>query len=122
MDVHGTGFMPDTDVTVTLDNNPALLCTGHTDGTGAFVCQITLPPGSTTGGHSVVASGTGVGGGPAAPTAPITVMSMATLPPTSGSQGQPASGDISGMALLAFGLLMAATVAGAVRLRSGRPV
>jgi hypothetical protein len=112
--------MPDTDVTVTLDNNPALLCTGHTDGTGAFTCQITLPPGSTTGGHSVVASGTGVGGGPAAPTAPITVQSLPTPPPTSANPGRDAQGDASGLALLAFGLLMAATVAGAVRLRSVR--
>jgi hypothetical protein len=120
VEVTGTGFMPDTDVTVTLDDNPTELCTGHTDENGTFTCEIVLGAGAQPGTHEVVATGLDPQGNAAEPQSPITLNVPAT-PPSTSQLADPAPDGGDGLVVaLALALLLAAATWSLARTRARR--
>jgi len=72
--VNGTGFAPESEVTLTLHSDPVEVGTATTDADGAFTAEVTVPADTEAGEHTVVAeSGTPV----VSASAPLTV----TAPP-----------------------------------------
>jgi alpha-L-fucosidase len=100
--VHGDGFMPGTDVDVTLHSTPVQLGTFTTDATGSFTADVTIPTGTTPGAHTIVLTGTAPNGQPATVDLALTVPDS-TLPYTGGS---PFPFAALGVLLIAAGALM----------------
>jgi LPXTG-motif cell wall-anchored protein len=99
--VHGDGFGPDTDVTVTLHSAPMLLGTAHTNSSGSFVKTFTIPSGATLGAHTVVLSGVDANGDPATTTLALTLTNL----PTTGANFQ--TTVMIALGLMVFGAALA---------------
>jgi len=72
--VSGTGFMPDTSLTITLHSDPIVLGTVVTDDAGAYSTIVTIPAGVAPGFHELVVSGLGPDGQPREASIQITVL------------------------------------------------
>ena len=70
----GTGFAPESTVTLTLHSEPVEVGTATTDASGAFTSEVTVPAATEAGDHTVVAESTSP---VVSATAPLTV----TAPP-----------------------------------------
>jgi len=105
--VHGDGFMPDSDVDVTLHSTPVHLGTFTTDASGAFTATVTIPADTAAGAHTIVLTGTSPNGQPATVDLALTVQDpTGTLPHTGGSPFPLAA---TGLLLIAVGTLTART-------------
>jgi titin len=71
--VHGTGYAPNSLVSVLVYSTPQVLTTTMTDGSGSFTVQVTVPAGLPDGRHTLVASGADSSGHLRYLTLPITV-------------------------------------------------
>jgi LPXTG-motif cell wall-anchored protein len=83
----GSGYLPNSTVTVAIYSDPQVLTQVVTDGTGAFTVTVTVPAGLTDGDHTLVASGVDASGAVRYMTLPITVtggLATATGPATAG--------------------------------------
>jgi hypothetical protein len=105
--VSGSGFLPDSDVTVVLHSDPVVLGVAHTDANGNFTATFALPAGVPAGEHTLIFTGLDAFGNP------VTVEQTVTLAGT-GPPSVPASIGmlpVTGMetlylTLLAAGLLI----------------
>ncbi len=77
-----TGFAPGTDVQITLHSDPVDLGTATADDNGEVHQNITIPPGTATGQHSVTCSGLSASGGSLTLTAELMVTATGTTPVT----------------------------------------
>jgi titin len=71
--VHGTGYAPNTVVSVLVYSTPQVLTTTMTDGSGSFTVEVTVPAGLPDGQHHLVAAGADPSGHMRYLTLPITV-------------------------------------------------
>ncbi len=101
--VNGDGFLPHSDVDVTLHSTPVHLGTFTTDASGAFTATVTIPSDTKPGAHTIVLTGTAADGQPATVTLALTVQDS-TLPYTGSS---PIPFAALGVLLIASGALMA---------------
>jgi LPXTG-motif cell wall-anchored protein len=106
--VSGSGFAPDSDVTVILRSDPVTLGVAHTDASGNFTATFALPAGVTPGAHMLVFVGFDAAGNPVTVEQAITLTAGGTLPVTGVDNGA--------LTLAAAGLIFA----GALALRAGR--
>ncbi len=72
--VRGEGWMPDSDVTVTMRSEPVVLGMASVDGDGAFAQTYTIPAGTPAGAHTITLSGVGADGQPASVVLELTVL------------------------------------------------
>lgn len=86
----GTGYMPNSTVTLLVYSEPQVLTTVVTDGTGSFTVEVTVPDGLAAGQHTVVASGIDPLGNVRTMTLPITVTGG-----TTGSGGTTGAGGLA---------------------------
>ena len=70
----GSGYAPNSTVTVTIYSTPQILTTVVTDGTGSFTVTVTVPAGLAAGKHTLVASGFDGAGKLRTLTLPVTVV------------------------------------------------
>ncbi len=80
----GSGYKPDTEVTVTLHSTPTVLGTARTNSSGGFSSTFTVAKTTTLGAHEVVVSGFELGGVSTTATLSLTVTGLAN----SGSESQ----------------------------------
>jgi hypothetical protein len=71
--VTGTGYAPNTLVTVLIYSEPQVLGSTWTDGTGSFSVEVTVPAGLAAGNHTLVAAGVDPNGEMRYLTLPVTV-------------------------------------------------
>ncbi len=57
VDVSGSGYLPNSDVTITLNSTPVLLATVKTNSSGAFSTTVTIPSNTALGSHTLVIAG-----------------------------------------------------------------
>lgn len=55
--VHGSGFVPNEEITLTLQSAPVILATTTADATGSFSTTVTIPSTTDPGAHTIVATG-----------------------------------------------------------------
>lgn len=67
------GFMPHSQVTITLHSDPIVLATATADGNGYVDVTVTIPAGVTVGAHEIQAAGTDPSGAPRTVTQAITI-------------------------------------------------
>jgi LPXTG-motif cell wall-anchored protein len=112
--VSGSGFAPDSDVTVVLHSDPVVLGVAHTDAAGNFTATFAIPAGTPAGDHHLVFTGVDAYGNP------ITVEQAITLggttpvagPRTAGAATLPVTGDDAlSLALAGAGLFLAGALA-----------
>ncbi len=84
--VHGSGFKPNSTVTVTLHSIPTILGTVTTDSNGNFVHTFTLPVTAATGSHQIIMSGVDPQGASVSTTLSLTI---STLPLTGSNSTVP---------------------------------
>jgi hypothetical protein len=116
--VSGSGFGPDTDVTVVLHSDPVTLGIAHTDANGNFTATFTIPSGVPAGDHTLVFTGVDAAGNPIVVEQAVTLTGTMTASPRAATGAiLPVTGiDALALALSATGLLFA----GAVALLAGR--
>jgi large repetitive protein len=127
VDVVISGFKPKSDVTLVLHSDPVVLGTFAADDQGVLRVNVTIPPGTVAGGHSIVATGVNPQGDPVTASIAITVPSSSgttttTSPPGSGGLFLPRTGsDIAAVVTVGGILVMvgAATVTAVRRRPSG---
>jgi hypothetical protein len=73
IDVAGSGYLPESTVTVVVYSEPTVLGSAAVDASGAFSASVTLPEDLPAGAHTLVASGVDPQGNPRYLTLPITV-------------------------------------------------
>ena len=76
--VTGTGYLPNSTVTLLVYSEPQVLTTVVTDNTGSFTVEVTVPAGLPEGHHTLVASGVDASGAAYSTTLPITVVGGTT--------------------------------------------
>jgi hypothetical protein len=108
--VSGSGFAPDSDVTVVLHSDPVVLGIAHTDAAGNFTATFTIPAGTPAGDHHLVFTGVDAFGNP------ITVEQAITLGVVAGPRTAAAMLPVTGddalpLALAGSGLLFAGALA-----------
>ncbi|WP_457025656.1 hypothetical protein [Geodermatophilus sp. SYSU D01119] len=114
----GSGYLPDSTVTLVVYSTPTVLGTVVTDGNGAFSTTVTLPSGLASGAHTLVASGVDPAGNPRALALPVTVAATGAaagggsagsggLAYTGADVAVPAVGGVAAL-LLGGGLVVAA--------------
>lgn len=77
--ITGSGYLPNSQVTITLNSTPVLLATLQTSSAGSFSTQVTIPKNTTLGAHTLVIAGTGANGNPRTS---ILNLNVAQLPAT----------------------------------------
>lgn len=82
VDVSGSGYLPNSDVTITLNSTPVLLATAKTDSSGAFSTKVTIPKNTALGAHSLVLAGRDVNGNEVSS---VLSLNVAWLPATGNS-------------------------------------
>jgi hypothetical protein len=107
--VSGSGFAPDSDVTVVLRSDPVTLGVAHTDATGSFTATFPLPAGVAPGVHTLVFTGVDAAGNPITVEQTVTIVAATGALPVTGTDALPLTGIAAGLML-----------AGAVALRAGR--
>ena len=70
----GSGYMPNSTVTLLIYSTPQILTTVVTDATGSFTVTVTVPAGLAPGKHTLVASGMDTHGNVRTITLPVTVV------------------------------------------------
>lgn len=104
--VHGTGYAPNTLVSVLVYSTPQVLTTTMTDASGSFTVEVTVPAGLADGHHTLVAAGADPSGQMRYLTLPITVTGgSAELAYTGASVLTPALAGL-GALVLGAGLLL----------------
>lgn len=104
--LHGTGYAPNTVISVLVYSTPQVLTTTTTDGSGSFTVEVTVPAGLPDGHHTLVAAGADPSGHMRYLTMPITVTAgRAELAYTGASVLTPALLGL-GALVLGGGLLM----------------
>lgn len=105
--ITGTGYKPNSVVTVLIYSTPQVLTTVVTDGTGSFSVEITVPAGLSVGQHTLVAAGIDPSGALRYMTLPVTVTEDgAALAYTGADVGLPLFGGLAALAV-GGGLLLA---------------
>lgn len=74
----GSGYAPNSTVTVLVYSTPQVLTTVVTDASGSFTVEVTVPAGLPAGHHTLVASGVDPGGNLRTMTLPVTVVGGTT--------------------------------------------
>jgi hypothetical protein len=72
--VRGEGWMPDSEVTVTMRSEPVVLGMAAVGSDGAFAQTYTIPAGTPAGAHTITLSGVGTDGQPASVVLDLTVL------------------------------------------------
>jgi titin len=104
--LHGTGYAPNSLISVIVYSTPQVLTTVTTDSSGSFTVQVTVPAGLPDGHHTLVAAGADPSGHMRYLTLPITVTAgSAELAYTGASVLTPALAGL-GALVLGGGLLM----------------
>jgi hypothetical protein len=80
--VSGSGFAPDSDVTVSLRSDPVTLGVAHTDAAGNFTATFAIPAGTAAGDHLLVFVGFDAAGNPITVEQAITLTRAGMLPVT----------------------------------------
>jgi LPXTG-motif cell wall-anchored protein len=105
--LHGTGYAPNSLISVLVYSTPQVLTTTMTDASGSFTVEVTVPAGLPDGRHTLVAAGADPSGHMRYMTLPITVTAgSAELAYTGASVLTPALAGL-GALVLGGGLLMA---------------
>jgi hypothetical protein len=105
--VHGSGYQPNSLVSVIIYSTPQVLTSVMTDSSGSFTVEVTVPAGLASGQHTLVAAGTDTSGHPRYMNLPITVIAgSGELAYTGASVLTPALLGL-GALVLGGGLLMA---------------
>jgi hypothetical protein len=106
----GTGYLPNSTISVAIYSTPQVLTTVVTDGTGSFTVEVTVPDGLASGQHTLVASGVDSLGNVRYLNLPVTVVGGTTgsggLAYTGASVTGPVIGGVAALAIGA-GLLVA---------------
>lgn len=113
--ITGSGYAPNSTVTLIIYSTPQVLATTVADGDGNIDVTVTVPDGLAAGDHTLVAAGVDAAGNAHYLTLPITVSTGtadAQLPDTGASVALPAIGGLSALAF-GGGLLFAARRRGA---------
>jgi hypothetical protein len=76
--VRGEGWMPESEVTVTMRSEPVVLGTAAVGAEGTFAQTYTIPVGTAAGAHTITLSGTGADGQPASVVLDLTVVAAAS--------------------------------------------
>ncbi len=106
--ITGTGYKPNSVVTILIYSEPQVLTAVMTDGTGSFTVEVTVPAGLPVGQHTLVAAGVDPSGAMRYMTLPVTVTEGgATLAYTGADIALPAFGGLAALAL-GGGLMFAA--------------
>lgn len=100
--ITGTGYAPNTMVTILIYSEPQVLTAVMTDGTGSFTVEVTVPAGLPVGQHTLVAAGVD----------PTGAMRYMTLPVTVTEDGPTLAYTGADIALPAFGGLAALAIGG----------
>jgi LPXTG-motif cell wall-anchored protein len=104
--LHGTGYAPNSLVSVLIYSTPQVLTTVMTDSSGSFTVQVTVPAGLPDGHHTLVAAGADPSGNMRYLTLPVTVTAgSAELAYTGASVLTPALAGL-GALVLGGGLLV----------------
>jgi LPXTG-motif cell wall-anchored protein len=104
--LHGTGYAPNSLISVLVYSTPQVLTTTMTDASGSFTVEVTVPAGLPDGRHTLVAAGADPSGHMRYMTLPITVTAgSAELAYTGASVLTPALAGL-GALVLGGGLLM----------------
>jgi titin len=104
--LHGTGYAPNSLVSVLIYSTPQVLTTVMTDSSGSFTVQVTVPAGLPDGQHTLVAAGADPSGNVRYLTLPVTVTAgSAELAYTGASVLTPALAGL-GALVLGGGLLV----------------
>jgi hypothetical protein len=104
--VSGSGFGPDTDVTVVLQSDPVTLGVAHTDATGSFTATFPLPAGVTAGVHTLVFTGVDAAGNP------VTVVQSVEISAAAAAGTLPVTGsDTLPLTLVAGALILGGVLA-----------
>jgi hypothetical protein len=105
--ISGTGYAPDTLVTILIYSTPQVLTSVWTDSDGAFTVEVTIPVGLAAGQHTLVAAGVDPNGVMRYMTLPVTVTeATAVLAYTGADIAAPAFGGLAALAV-GGGLLFA---------------
>ncbi|MGY1813920.1 hypothetical protein [Blastococcus sp. SYSU D00820] len=122
----GSGFLPNSTVTLVVYSTPTVLGTVTTDGAGAFTTTVTLPAGLPAGAHTLVASGVDPAGNPYHLTSGVTVTASGGAPTATATSatGPGVSGGLAStgadIAVPAIGGLAALVVGGGLVLAGRR--
>ena len=108
--ITGTGYAPNTMVTILIYSEPQVLTAVMTDGTGSFTVEVTVPAGLPAGEHTLVAAGVDPNG----------VMRYMTLPVTVTQGGVALAYTGADIALPAIGGLAALAVGGGLMFAARR--
>jgi titin len=104
----GSGYAPNTQVSVLIYSEPQILTTVMTDGGGSFTVEVTVPEGLALGEHTLVAAGLDPNGVMRYLTLPITVTASGPrLADTGADVTAPAVGGLAAV-VVGAGLLVAA--------------
>ncbi|MFN7149264.1 MAG: Ig-like domain-containing protein [Microthrixaceae bacterium] len=76
--VRGEGWMPETEVTVTMRSEPVVLGVAAVGAEGTFAQTYTIPAGTAVGAHTITLSGAGADGQPASVVLDLTVVAAGT--------------------------------------------
>jgi hypothetical protein len=76
--VRGEGWMPESEVTVTMRSEPVVLGMAAVGADGTFAQTYTVPAGTAAGAHTITLSGTGADGQPASVVLDLTVVAAAS--------------------------------------------
>jgi hypothetical protein len=106
--LRGSGYKPNSAITVAIYSDPQVLTTVFTDANGSFEVTVTVPAGLAEGKHTLVASGVDSDGNVRTLTLPVTVAAngAAVLASTGADIGLPLAGGAVALAL-GGGLLVA---------------
>ncbi len=86
VDVSGSGYQPNSDVTITLNSTPLLLATVKTNSSGTFSTKVTIPRNTSLGAHSLVIAGKDANGNAVSS---VLSLSVVQIPATgNGAQSQ----------------------------------
>ena len=77
VDVSGSGFKPNTDVTITLHSTPVVLATVKANASGTFSATVTIPKDTVLGSHQIISSGLDANSNQASSTLNLTVSRLA---------------------------------------------
>lgn len=98
VEVSGSGYLPDSEVTLTLHSTPLHLATIKTNSSGTFNTKVTIPNNTVLGSHTIEISGTNASG---SSVTSILLLNVSTLPVT-GNDAQ--NNSLFAISLLGIGL------------------